>query len=61
MLASVLRTAHRFLHEEEGPSATEYAVMLALIIVVAAAMIGQVGTGLSGVFTSVATAMVTGS
>ncbi len=34
---------HCFLASEEGPTAVEYAVMLALIVVVCLAAIGQVG------------------
>ena len=55
-----LRILRRFLLEEAGPSATEYAVMLALIIVAAAATIGAVGRGMSGVFTNVTAAMTGG-
>lgn len=34
----------RFLREEDGPTAVEYAVMLALIIVVVAASVATIGT-----------------
>ncbi len=34
---------HCFLASEEGPTAVEYAVMLALIVIVCLAAIGQVG------------------
>jgi len=44
----------RFLKSEDGPTAVEYAVMLALIIVVCITAIGSVGTGAVGVFTNVA-------
>ena len=37
----------RFLGEEDGPTAVEYAVMLALIIVVCLAAIGSVGSSAS--------------
>ena len=33
----------RFLKEEDGPTAVEYAVMLALIVVVCLAAVGTVG------------------
>ena len=39
----ILSTIRRFLKEESGPTAVEYAVMLALIIVVGASTIGSVG------------------
>jgi pilus assembly protein Flp/PilA len=41
-----------FLRKEDGPSAVEYAVMLALIIVVAFAAITLVGTAASAEFNS---------
>jgi pilus assembly protein Flp/PilA len=42
----VRRLAHslrRFLHADDGPTAVEYAVMLALIVVVCVATIGTLG------------------
>ncbi len=45
--------AARFLHEEDGPTAVEYAVMLALIIVVCLTAIQAVGTNAKTTFTSV--------
>jgi pilus assembly protein Flp/PilA len=44
----------RFLASEDGPTAVEYAVMLALIIIVALTAIQAVGTGASNTFTDVA-------
>ncbi len=43
----------RFLKSEDGPTATEYAVMLALIIIVALAAIGTLGDKVNQVFTDV--------
>jgi len=43
-----------FLVNEDGPTATEYAVMLALIIVVAIAAISTLGERVNTMFTSVA-------
>jgi pilus assembly protein Flp/PilA len=40
----------RFVQEEDGPTAVEYAVMLALIIVVCLAAIGSLGTSASASF-----------
>jgi len=53
----------RFLMNEDGPTAVEYAVMLALIIVVCITAITTVGTGANGTFSNVAlnTAVKTGS
>ncbi len=48
-----MQALKRFLKSEDGPTATEYAVMLALIIVVALTAIQTLGTSVSGVFTSV--------
>ncbi len=44
----------RFLVSEDGPTAVEYAVMLALIIIVCLAAIGQIGTNANATFNSVA-------
>ena len=45
---------HRFLRSEDGPTAVEYAVMLALIIVVCLVAISAVGTQASATFSNVA-------
>jgi pilus assembly protein Flp/PilA len=42
-----------FLRREDGPTAVEYAVMLALIIVVCIAAITALGTNANATFTSV--------
>ena len=47
----------RFLKSEDGPTAVEYAVMLALIIVVALAAITTVGTATMNKFTEIGTAL----
>jgi pilus assembly protein Flp/PilA len=44
----------RFLQAEEGPTAVEYAVMLALIIVVCIVAITAMGTNANKVFSNVA-------
>jgi pilus assembly protein Flp/PilA len=43
----------RFLTSEDGPTAVEYAVMLALIIIVCLVAISSVGTNASTTFTNV--------
>jgi len=43
-----------FLANEDGPRAVEYAVMLALIIVVCIVAITNIGTGASATFSNVA-------
>ncbi len=47
--------AKNFLRSEDGPTATEYAVMLALIIIVALGAITGLGTPVDGIFTNVDT------
>jgi len=53
----------RFLRNEDGPTAVEYAVMLALIVVVCIAAITTLGTNASSTFSNVAlnTAAASGS
>jgi pilus assembly protein Flp/PilA len=46
-----------FLKSEDGPTAVEYAVMLALIIVVCITAITTLGTNANNTFTSVGTAI----
>jgi pilus assembly protein Flp/PilA len=43
----------RFMASEDGPTAVEYAVMLALIVVVCIAILQSLGTSISGTFSSV--------
>ena len=51
----------RFLKSEDGPTATEYAVMLALIIIVALGAITGLGTTVDTIFTNVDGALPTGA
>jgi pilus assembly protein Flp/PilA len=50
----------RFLKAEDGPTAVEYAVMLALIIVVCIGAITTLGTNANQTFTSVGGALGAG-
>jgi pilus assembly protein Flp/PilA len=43
----------RFLKDEDGPTAVEYAVMLALIVVVCIAAISTLGSTASNIFSNV--------
>jgi pilus assembly protein Flp/PilA len=52
MLSRISHSLLKFLKNEEGPTAVEYAVMLALIIVVCIAAITTLGTNASNTFTS---------
>jgi pilus assembly protein Flp/PilA len=57
-----LQRAKRFLEAEDGPTAVEYAVMLALIIVVCITAITTLGSNANGTFNNVAlNTAVTGS
>jgi pilus assembly protein Flp/PilA len=49
-----LQSAVNFLTKEDGPTAVEYAVMLALIIVVCIAAITTLGQNANSTFTTVA-------
>jgi pilus assembly protein Flp/PilA len=53
----MLRSIVDFLRREDGPTAVEYAVMLALIIVVCIAAITSLGTNANATFTTVSNAV----
>ena len=55
------RNAIAFLKQEEGPTAVEYAVMLALIIVVCIAAVATLGSNANRVFGNVALNTAVGS
>jgi pilus assembly protein Flp/PilA len=61
MLASLKRSLVEFLKEEDGPTAVEYAVMLALIIVVCFAAITFIGQQANATFAAVGSSMNTSS
>ena len=48
------KRVHRFLASEDGPTAVEYAVMLALIVIVCLTAITAIGTNASSTFQDVA-------
>ena len=52
-MTGVITRVRRFLVSEDGPTAVEYAVMLALIVVVCITVIKSLGTSISGTFSSV--------
>jgi pilus assembly protein Flp/PilA len=56
-MRSALRSVVRFLKREDGPTAVEYAIMLALIIVVCIAAITTIGTKANDTFTTVGNAL----
>jgi pilus assembly protein Flp/PilA len=61
MLAHLSRLCVRFLKNEDGPTAVEYAVMLALIIVVCIAAITTLGSNANNTFADVGSALNVGS
>ena len=52
-MKAVMNRAKSFLKSEDGPTATEYAVMLALIVVVAIGAITALGTKVSAAYSGV--------
>jgi pilus assembly protein Flp/PilA len=52
-MKSLSQKMHRFFVSDEGPTAVEYAVMLALIIIVCLVAITAVGTNASTTFSDV--------
>jgi pilus assembly protein Flp/PilA len=56
-MSNVICSVKRFLGSEDGPTAVEYAVMLALIVVVCLTAIQAVGTNANTKFTAVSTAL----
>ena len=56
-MKALMNRAHDFLRSEDGPTATEYAVMLALIIVVCIAAITTLGQNANAKFQTVGTAL----
>ncbi|HLN29704.1 MAG TPA: Flp family type IVb pilin [Gemmataceae bacterium] len=57
MIHRLLQGAIGFVMNEDGPTAVEYAVMLALIIVVCIGAITTLGTNANSTFTSVGNAV----
>ena len=56
-----LTSAQRFLWSEDGPTAVEYAVMLALIVVVCITAITALGSNANRVFSNVSLNAAVGS
>lgn len=53
-MKSLALSVKKFLVSEDGPTAVEYAVMLALIVVVCLSAIQAIGTNATTTFTNVA-------
>ncbi len=60
-MTGFMQIVKNLLVSEDGPTATEYAVMLALIIVVCMAAITGIGNTISGIFSAVDSSLPTGS
>ena len=60
-MKSLAKKVHRFLVSEDGPTAVEYAVMLALIIVVCLAAIDEIGSRANTTFETVRDELPAGS
>ena len=56
-MSSFVNSVKRFLTSEDGPTAVEYAVMLALIVVVCLTAIQTIGTNANTKFQAVGTAL----
>jgi pilus assembly protein Flp/PilA len=54
-MRDMLKKVQRFVVSEDGPTAVEYAVMLALILVACISIVTTLGTSIKGTFTSVNT------
>ena len=53
-MKNIVSKVQRFLKSEDGPTAVEYAIMLALIVIVCLAAIQSVGTDASSRFDDIA-------
>jgi pilus assembly protein Flp/PilA len=56
-MKNLMHSIIRFLVSEDGPTAVEYAVMLALIIVVCLTAIQAIGTNANNQFNAISTAL----
>jgi pilus assembly protein Flp/PilA len=56
-MRGILSQVSRFLVSEDGPTAVEYAVMLALILVACITIVTSLGTSVSGTFSKVNASM----
>lgn len=54
-MKTFVKRVRDFLRSQDGPTAVEYAVMLALIVMLAFATIATLGTSVKGAFASVNT------
>jgi pilus assembly protein Flp/PilA len=57
----MLKHIKHFLQSEDGPTAVEYAVMLALIVIVCLTAISSIGTNANQTFSTIANSISSGS
>lgn len=60
-MAHLLPSIARFLVSEDGPTAVEYSVMLALILVACITVLTSLGQSVSGTFSTVNSSLGSGS
>ena len=60
-MPNLISNVRQFLSSEDGPTAVEYAVMLALILVACITIVTTLGTSVSGVFSKVNASMSSSS
>jgi pilus assembly protein Flp/PilA len=60
-MSKYVNNVRRFLDSEDGPTAVEYAVMLALIVVVCLVSIQAIGTNANATFDKIATSLPAGA
>ena len=53
-MKNIVSKVQRFLKSEDGPTAVEYAIMLALIVIVCLTAIQAIGTNASSAFSDIA-------
>jgi pilus assembly protein Flp/PilA len=61
MKNNLMNKVSRFLKSEDGPTAVEYAVMLALIVIVCLVSIQAIGTNANATFDSIADQLGSGT
>lgn len=60
-MKTLVRRAVDFLHDEDGPTVTEYGVMLALIVLLCFAAVGLIGNKAKATFTTLEGGLPVGS
>ncbi|HTU26283.1 MAG TPA: Flp family type IVb pilin [Pirellulales bacterium] len=60
-MKTLLANVRRLIREEDGPTAVEYAVMLALIVIVCLTAIKTVGSNAKTTFSNISSSLSSGS